>query len=131
MSRLAILGGSPVREKPLPLYPFYGAEEEEAVLRVVRSNKLCSQAGDEVREFEDEYAAYHGVPHAVAVNSGTSALQVALMSAGICAGAEGIVPPYTFVATATAVIGPDRSAFMVQRPIPLHEPSAISSTRTV
>ena len=104
MPVLAINGGKPVRAEPFPAYPTYGKEEEEEALRVIRSNALCSQVGREVEEFEQAYAAYHGCAHAVGVTNGTIALHVALAAAGVGPGDEVIVPPYTFVATATAVL---------------------------
>jgi dTDP-4-amino-4,6-dideoxygalactose transaminase len=56
-----------------------------------------------VEAFEREFAAYTGVAHAVAVNSGTSALHLALLAAGIGAGDEVITVPFTFVATVAAI----------------------------
>ena len=58
--------------------------------------------GPEVREFEQKVAEYVGVEHAVAVNSGTSALHAALAAHGIGKGDEVIVPSFTFIATANA-----------------------------
>jgi dTDP-4-amino-4,6-dideoxygalactose transaminase len=60
--------------------------------------------GPEVAAFEEEFAAYCGVRHAVAVNSGTSALHCALMAAGIGPGDEVITVPCTFIATVAAVV---------------------------
>jgi dTDP-4-amino-4,6-dideoxygalactose transaminase len=57
-----------------------------------------------VREFEGRFAAYQGARYGLAVNSGTAALEVALKAANIGPGDEVIVPPYTFMATATAVL---------------------------
>src|SRR5260370_38476709 len=59
--------------------------------------------GPEVSAFEEEFAAYCQTKHAVAVNSGTSALHLALLAAGIAPGDEVITVPFTFVATAGAV----------------------------
>lgn len=104
MTKLAILGAESFRTKPFPLYPTYGKEEEEAILRVLRSNALCAQVGNEVKSFEQAFAEYHKCSYAVAVSSGTTALQVALAAAGVGVGDEVIVPPYTFLATATSVV---------------------------
>src|SRR5579883_1788719 len=60
--------------------------------------------GPEVAEFEKEFAAYCGVKHAVAVNSGTSALHLALLAAGVGPGDEVITVACTFVATVAAVV---------------------------
>jgi dTDP-4-amino-4,6-dideoxygalactose transaminase len=59
--------------------------------------------GKEVAAFEDEFASYSGARYGVAVNSGTSALHLALLAAGVGPGAEVITVPFTFVATAAAV----------------------------
>jgi len=59
--------------------------------------------GEEVQEFEKEFAAFSGVTHCVAVNSGTSALHLALLALGIKAGDEVITTPNTFIATAEAI----------------------------
>jgi len=76
-------------------------EIDRAVLRVLASTQYV--LGDEVAAFEREFAAYCGVEHAVAVNTGTSALHVALLAAGVGPGDEVITVPFTFVATAAAV----------------------------
>ena len=60
--------------------------------------------GDEVAAFESEFAAYCGARHAIAVNSGTSALHLALLAAGIGPGDEVITGPHTFVATVAAIV---------------------------
>ena len=76
-------------------------EVEPAVNRVLESAHYV--LGPEVEAFEREFAAYCTAPHAVAVNSGTSALHLALLAAGIGAGHEVITTPFTFVATAAAI----------------------------
>jgi dTDP-4-amino-4,6-dideoxygalactose transaminase len=101
---LALLGGSPVRTKPFARWPIFGEAEEQRLLRTLRSGDWGRLDGDEVSQFEHRFAAMHGCRHAVAVANGTVALRIALLAAGIRAGDEVIVPPYTFVATATAVV---------------------------
>ena len=59
--------------------------------------------GPEVAEFEKEFAAYSGAQHGIAVNSGTSALHLALLAAGVGPGDEVITVPHTFVATVSAI----------------------------
>ena len=76
-------------------------EVEAAALRVLRSGRYAS--GPEVEAFEQEFARYCGTAHAAGVNSGTSALQVALTAAGVGAGDEVITVPFTFVATVEAI----------------------------
>ena len=104
MTELAILGGVPLRATEWPRYPVLGAEEEEAVLAVVRSHDLSSQMGTAVQRFEAEFAAYAGASHAVATSSGTTALHTALIAAVIGVGDDVIVPAYTFFSTATSVL---------------------------
>jgi perosamine synthetase len=82
--------------------PLIGTEEEEAVLAALRSGRLVQ--GERVAAFEDAFASYLGVRHAVAVSSGTAALVVALQAHGIGAGDEVIVPVFTFAATANAAL---------------------------
>ena len=77
-------------------------EIDEAVLRVLDSTQFI--LGDEVVAFEREFAAYCGAADAIGVNSGTSALHLALLAAGIGPGDEVITVPFTFVATAAAVV---------------------------
>ncbi len=103
-SQLAILGGTPVREEPWPVWPQYGPAVKKAIARVAESDVYCSQKGEEVGRFEQAFAAYHGVEHAVAVANGTVALQAALAAAGVGCGDEVIAPAYTFVATAMAAV---------------------------
>ena len=78
-----------------------GDEETAAVLRVLRSGRLVQ--GQEVAAFEEEFSALVGGRTCVAVNSGTSALHLGLLAAGIGPGDEVIVPSFTFAATANAV----------------------------
>jgi perosamine synthetase len=86
--------------------PKFGEEEIEAVVKVMRSGMLTSGlgAGPKVTEFEKNYAAFAGVKHAIAVNTGTAALHAALLASGIKPGEEVILPSFTFVATAEAVV---------------------------
>jgi perosamine synthetase len=81
--------------------PSLGDEEYAAVDAILRSGMLA--AGPKVTEFEDAFAEFVGVEHAVAVGSGTAALHVGLLAAGIGPGDEVIVPSFTFAATANAV----------------------------
>jgi dTDP-4-amino-4,6-dideoxygalactose transaminase len=104
MSQLALFGGSRVRSTPFPEWPIFGEEEEIRLLQTLRSGRWGRLDGSQVEAFERRFAAMHGCGHAVAVVNGTVALRVALLAAGIRAEDEVIVPPYTFVATASAVV---------------------------
>ena len=85
-------------------WPHFADDEIAAVEAVLRSGKVNYWTGEEGREFEREFAAHCQVGHAVAVANGTVALELALYALGIGAGDEVVVPPRTFLATASAVI---------------------------
>lgn len=113
MSKLALLGGRPVREKPFPKHPYLGDEEKKAVLEVLERGELSAflavpgqyfNGGRKIKELEQRFAEYHGVEHAVAFNSATAALHAAVVAVGVEPGDEVIVPPYTFTSTATSVL---------------------------
>lgn len=101
---LALHGGIPVRTAPFSKWPVYGQPEEQALLRALHSGKWGKIDGSEVRNFEKSWADYCDTKYAIGVCNGTISLRIALMAAGIAAGDEVIIPPYTFLATATAVI---------------------------
>jgi dTDP-4-amino-4,6-dideoxygalactose transaminase len=76
-------------------------EIQQAVSGVFESGQFV--LGEEVAAFESEFARYVGAAHGIAVNTGTSALHLALLAAGVGAGDEVITVPFTFVATVAAV----------------------------
>lgn len=78
-------------------------EEEAQLLKVLRSG-VWGGYSEAVREFEAELGSYLGGKHCVALSNGTVSLEVALRCEGIGPGDEVIVPPYTFMATASAVL---------------------------
>jgi dTDP-4-amino-4,6-dideoxygalactose transaminase len=101
---LALLGGTPIRSHPFPSWPVFDASDEARVLATVRSGKWGKLDGEEVAQFEQNFARMHGCKHGIAVVNGTVSLRLALLAAGLQAEDEVIVPPYTFYATAAAVI---------------------------
>ncbi len=86
--------------------PQIGEEEVQAVVKVLRSGVLTSGlgAGPEVTRLEQSFAKFSRAKYAVAVNTGTAALHSAVMACGIKRGDEIILPSFTFVATAEAVV---------------------------
>jgi len=104
-------------ERPLPLVDLHalhaelGDELEVAIARVWRSARFIG--GEEVEAFEEEFARYLGVRHAVGVANGTDALELALRAAGVGPGDEVLVPANTFIATAEAVVRAGASARFV------------------
>lgn len=101
--RLAIDGGAPVRTAPFPAWPVYGEAEEQALLGALRSNKW-GIGSELIAEFEEKFAALQDAKQCISVFNGTVAIEVALRAAGVTYGDEVIVTPYTFVATASAVL---------------------------
>ncbi len=86
--------------------PQISEEEIDAVVKVMRTGYLTSGLGQgpKVTEFERNFARFAGAKHAVAVNTGTAGLHAAIIAAGIKRGDEVILPSFTFVATAEAVV---------------------------
>jgi perosamine synthetase len=82
--------------------PLIGEEEIAAVVSVLKSGQLAQ--GPRVAEFEERFAAFCGVRHAIATSSGTTALVAALLAHGIGPGDEVITSPFTFVASANSIL---------------------------
>ena len=100
--KLAIEGGSPVRNNDYPAWPQFGTEEEVALGRSLRQGQWWRVHGSENTRFEAEFAAQHEAPHALAVANGTVAIELALQALGIGRGDEVIVPAFTFISTSMA-----------------------------
>jgi dTDP-4-amino-4,6-dideoxygalactose transaminase len=83
-------------------YQSIRGELDQAVLSVLAGGQYV--LGREVEAFEEDFAAYCGCPSAVGVNSGTSALHLALLAAGVGPGDEVVTVPFTFVATVAAIL---------------------------
>jgi dTDP-4-amino-4,6-dideoxygalactose transaminase len=101
---LAVDGGTPVRTAPFPTWPVWDERDEQGLLEVLRSGTWGAHAGTKVKEFTTRFSAYQEAAHGVCVTNGTAALEVALRAAGVQPFDEVIIPPYTFVATGTAVL---------------------------
>ena len=104
MSELALLGGKKAKNKAFPLWPHYDNKEVQALKEVLESRVWWRTPGTKTLEFEQAFAQFHGARHGVAVTNGTAALEVTMAALGITAGDEVIVPNFTFVATASAVL---------------------------
>jgi dTDP-4-amino-4,6-dideoxygalactose transaminase len=85
-------------------WPYFTEEEQQAVARVIGSNRVNYWTGEEGRAFEREFAEWVGSKKAIALANGTLALEVALKALGIGPGDEVIVTPRTFLASASCVI---------------------------
>ena len=101
--QLAIDGGAAVRKSPLPLWPQYSEEEVAAVGAILRSGRVNYWTGEECRQFEAEFAAYHGMRYGIALANGTLALELALRVLGIGEGHEVIVTPRSYFASASCI----------------------------
>ncbi len=105
-SKLALLGGNPVRTEPWPQWPARGPEEEQAVTAALRDGDWGGfpLPNERAEAFGRAFAARHDCAHALCVANGTVSLEVALQAIGVEPGAEVIVPAYTFEATASAAL---------------------------
>lgn len=104
MDKLAIDGGPRIRTKPFPAWPIYDELEERLILEVVRSGKWGGTGRVKLPELEEKFAAIHDAKHAVSITNGTVAITIALQAAGVQPGDEVIMPPYTFIATASSAL---------------------------
>jgi dTDP-4-amino-4,6-dideoxygalactose transaminase len=116
MSELAILGGSPIRTQPWPKWPVFDQDDEELLLKVFRSGNWWRHSyGQGVELIEDEehpdsmvaqfqhaFAKMHDCKYGICAANGTVTIEIALRAAGVKPGDEVIVPPYTYIATASA-----------------------------
>lgn len=102
--KLAINGGTPVRTKPFPEWPIHNEVEERLILEVVRSGKWGGTGRVMLPIIEEKFAAAHDAKYAVSIVNGTVAITIALQAAGVQPGDEVIMPPYTFIATASSAL---------------------------
>jgi len=79
-------------------------EEQKEVIKVMESQMLTLLHGNYVKKFEQDFAAYIGSKYAIGVNSGTAALHIAIAALDIGPGDEVIVPPFTFIASASSIL---------------------------
>src|SRR6202790_61060 len=104
MSELALLGGQKNKSKTFPVWAPFDDTERRGLNEVLESRVWWRTPGTKTLEFESAFAHFHGAKHGIAVTNGTAALEVALAALGVAPGDEVIVPDFTFVATASAVL---------------------------
>jgi dTDP-4-amino-4,6-dideoxygalactose transaminase len=104
MAELALKGGKKSKQKAFPVWPQYDDAERKALTEVLESLVWWRTPGTRTLAFEEEFAKFHGAKHGIAVTNGTAALEVAMSALGISPGDEVIVPDFTFIATASAVL---------------------------
>lgn len=102
--KLAIDGGTPLRNTPFAPWPFYAQDEIDAVRNVLASGKVNYWTGGECVAFEKEYAAYCSRRHAIALANGSLALELALRAFGIGTGDEVVTTARTFIASASCAV---------------------------
>ncbi|UFR00901.1 3-amino-5-hydroxybenzoate synthase [Streptomyces sp. Go40/10] len=85
-----------------PTWPQYDDEERTGLIRALEQGQWWRMGGEEVSSFEQEFADFHGAPHALAVTNGTHALELALQVMGAGPGTEVIVPAFTFISSSQA-----------------------------
>ena len=101
---LAIDGGAKVRTTPFPPWPHYSREEISAATQILESGRVNYWTGEQCRQFEQEFADYHGIDHAVALANGTLALELALKVLDIGPGDEVVVTPRSYFASASCIV---------------------------
>lgn len=101
-TRLALHGGPPACPWPWPAWPVLDETERRLLGTVLESGQWWF--GEQVRQFEAEFAAFQGARFGVTCTNGTTAIEMGLKGLGVVEGDEVIVPPYSFIATASAVV---------------------------
>ncbi|PYV04897.1 MAG: hypothetical protein DMG10_06505 [Acidobacteria bacterium] len=106
MARLAIKGGKPIRTKPFPGWPEFGEEEKKVLMLVLQGRNWGGYPSPNTyaKILNERFAAFQGARYGVACANGTVSLEVALKAGGLRPGDEVIVPAYTWVGTAAAVL---------------------------
>lgn len=104
MDDLAIQGGKPIKSTSFPEWPYFNEKERQGLMDVLESRVWWRTPGKQTLKFEQDFANYHQAKYGIAVTNGTAALEVTMAALGIGAGDEVILPDFTFVATASAVL---------------------------
>src|SRR5882757_5139589 len=104
MAELALSGGRKTKQKSFPVWPQFDERERKALDEVLKSRVWWRTPGTKTLQFENDYAKFHGAKHGIAVTNGTAALEATMSALRIGPGDEVILPDFTFVATASAVL---------------------------
>ncbi len=113
MEKLALLGGQPAKKGDFPAWPQWDEKEEKAVMEVLHSGVWWRTPGTQTLKFEQDFAKYQGAKYGIACTNGTAAIEIVMSALGIGFGDEVIVPDFTFVATASAVLMANAMPVMV------------------
>ncbi len=100
---LAIFGGEPIRKEPFPAWPRITEEMKRSLIHTFEEEEW-GVGSKTITLFNEQFANMQDAKYCLSIHSGTSAIWICLKAAGIEAGDEVILPSYTFIATATAVI---------------------------
>lgn len=99
---MATMGVGSKQVLEFPPWPQFGIEERTGLSRALEQGQWWRMTGAEVDAFEQEFAEHHGAEHALAVTTGTHALELALEVLGVRRGTEVIVPAFTFISSSQA-----------------------------
>lgn len=99
---MATIGVDSKQVLEFPPWPQFGIEERTGLSRALEQGQWWRMTGAEVDAFEQEFAEHHGAEHALAVTTGTHALELALEVLGVRRGTEVIVPAFTFISSSQA-----------------------------
>ncbi|MBQ4152879.1 MAG: DegT/DnrJ/EryC1/StrS family aminotransferase [Oscillospiraceae bacterium] len=103
MAKLAINGGDPICDRVFPSWTTYTDADEAELLKAYQSN-VWGMKGEQNQRFAERFAKYSGVKHCIPVANGTVSIELILRGLGIGRGDEVIVPPWTFIASISALI---------------------------
>ncbi|MGF1600595.1 MAG: DegT/DnrJ/EryC1/StrS family aminotransferase [Thermosynechococcaceae cyanobacterium] len=103
MGQLALLGGAPIVQTPFSDWPVFDQREVEAT-RAIAASGIWDSTHPVVAELEAQFSAFHDTCHGLTVTNGSQTMEIILRGLGVGRGDEVIVPAFTFLATATAVL---------------------------
>ncbi|MGI9052628.1 MAG: DegT/DnrJ/EryC1/StrS family aminotransferase [Ilumatobacteraceae bacterium] len=109
----AVLGGNPVRREDYPSWPVWDDGERDGLLGVLEAGGWWQGDGEVAAGFAQDFAAYHGARHGLALTNGTHTLEAALAACDIGEGDEVLVPAITFVASAAATLAVNAAPVLV------------------